>query len=213
MHSVTISKLLAFGLLVAAPLASAKPVAVSELSKKSFREIILPIQARHHTPAQIAAKDAATQKAGGTGTTKAAAPAKNGNAGATKKKNNRAANLKANPTKRDIEVIKKRHHTPAQIAAKKNAGAKKKANKRDVVESRDPHHLPADVAEKQRLAAEKANDGKAANAATAEKEAAEAKATKAKEASEAKKKKGTKREVENDKFSEEPSEPGFGVGP
>ncbi|TVY75786.1 hypothetical protein LSUE1_G004954, partial [Lachnellula suecica] len=112
MHTFSVSKVLAFGLLVSAPLAVyAEPSESHDLEKKyvggpaSWVRAAVSLQSRHHTEAQIAAKKA---KAGA----------------------------------RDIEVLETRHHTEAQIAAKKA-----KASARDV-ETREPHHTEAQIAAK-----------------------------------------------------------------
>lgn len=47
-----------------------------------------------------------------------------------------------------IPNVEARHHTEAQIAAKKAKEARTKAGARDIVESREPHHTEAQIARK-----------------------------------------------------------------
>jgi hypothetical protein len=125
----------------------------ASLATKFARSIISGIEARHHTEAQIAAKEAAT----------------------TKKNHGRDAQAPDEFGPWDSEVdefgswVDKRepHHTEAQIAAKE-AAAKKKTNARDAqapdefgpwdseadefgswVDKREPHHTEAQIAAKE----------------------------------------------------------------
>ncbi|KAF7897707.1 uncharacterized protein EAF01_008673 [Botrytis porri] len=175
MHAPSINILLAVGLLFSTPFTSA--LAIPSIDKKSIagagiksietREIPGLIN-RHHTEAQIAAKEA---KAKGKGQrdvlereahhTEAQIASKEAKAG---KKNGRdvesrhhteaqiaAKKTKASKSQRDVEE-REPHHTEAQIAAKK---AKASKNQRDsTIEEREPHHTEAQIA------AEEAKAGK-----------------------------------------------------
>ncbi|TGO62602.1 hypothetical protein BOTNAR_0111g00200 [Botryotinia narcissicola] len=148
MHTLSINILLAVGLLFSTPFTSA--LTIPSIEKKSIagtgiesietREIPGLIN-RHHTEAQIAAKES---KAKGKGQrdvlereahhTEAQIAAKEAKAG---KKNGR-------------DVVT-RHHTEAQIAAKKGKASK---GQRDV-EERVPHHTEARIAAKEAKAGKK----------------------------------------------------------
>ncbi|TGO25573.1 hypothetical protein BPAE_0077g00210 [Botrytis paeoniae] len=143
MHTPSVNILLAVGLLFSTPFTSA--LTIPSIDKKSIagtgiesietRDIPGLIN-RHHTEAQVAAKEA---KAKGKGQrdvfereahhTEAQIAAKEAKAG---KKNGR-----------DVES---RHHTEAQIAAKE---AKAKAKNQRDVEQREAHHTEAQIAAKQ----------------------------------------------------------------
>jgi hypothetical protein len=109
----------------------------ASLATKFARSIISGIEARHHTEAQIAAKEAAT----------------------TKKNHGRDAQAPDEFGPWDSEVdefgswVDKRepHHTEAQIAAKQAAAKKKAGNKRE------PHHTEAQIAAKEATSKKKTN--------------------------------------------------------
>ncbi|KAI9641395.1 hypothetical protein NHQ30_010197 [Ciborinia camelliae] len=150
MHTPSIKTLLTVGLLLSTPFTSA--IAIPSIDKKSIagtgiesieaRDIdglITGLITRHHTEAQIAAKNrgatATTDNNKATnGTTKAG------------KKEKAAKNGRA-----QLFEEREAHHTEAQIAAKE---AKAKAKGQRDVEEREPHHTEAQIAAKKAKAAE-----------------------------------------------------------
>ncbi|KAH8805140.1 hypothetical protein F5884DRAFT_902211 [Xylogone sp. PMI_703] len=150
MHSKSITQALFLGLVASVPMTAAFPIAgaqglarrvadaESALADRLVRSILPDIEARHHTEAQIAAKEAAAKKKG----------------------HNRREPQTPPPDEFgpwDSEEdefgswVDKRepHHTEAQIAAKE-AAAKKKANGK-----REPHHTEAQIAAKEAAAVKK----------------------------------------------------------
>jgi hypothetical protein len=163
MHLFSLNHFFTFGLLAAAPLASAYAIPsgaeVGEYLEKRFVVCIKPhshnlstnrsqaggsIFARHHTEAQIAAKTAAAKKhqARDPHHTEAQIAAKT----AAKKKHqardphHTEAQIAAKTAAKKKHQARDAHHTEAQIAAKTAANKKHQA--------RDPHHTEAQIAAK-----------------------------------------------------------------
>ncbi|TGO49662.1 hypothetical protein BCON_0204g00160 [Botryotinia convoluta] len=167
MHTPSINILLAVGLLFSTPFTSA--LTIPSIDKKSIagtgiesietRDIPGLIN-RHHTEAQIAAKEAKAGKKNGRDVesrhhTEAQIAAKKAKASKgqrdveKREPHHTEAQIAAKEAKagkkngRDVET---RHHTEAQIAAKE---AKAKAKNQRDVEQREAHHTEAQIAAKQ----------------------------------------------------------------
>ncbi|EXJ76930.1 hypothetical protein A1O3_10087 [Capronia epimyces CBS 606.96] len=147
MHSFSLTQAFVFGLLATGPLAAGFSLggdvqdvekrhvgSLASIASKVVREVIPEIARRHHTEAQIAAKEAS----------------------AAKKHQRRQAPDEFGPWDSEEDEfgswVDKRspspHHTEAQIAAKEAAAAKKH-------QRRDPHHTEAQIAAKEAAAAKK----------------------------------------------------------
>ncbi|TFA99782.1 hypothetical protein CCMA1212_008543 [Trichoderma ghanense] len=175
MRPISITNAFVFGLLGLAPIAAGLSVPGSAdverryvisqgsgaaLASKFVRSIIAELETRHHTEAQIAAKEAAAAKKGG------------------KKHQAREADV-IPPDDEFGSWADKRapHHTEAQIAAKEAAAAKKggKKHAREATEvpeddefgswadKRAPHHTEAQIAAKEAAAAKKTGGKKPKN--------------------------------------------------
>ncbi|KIX96925.1 uncharacterized protein Z520_07039 [Fonsecaea multimorphosa CBS 102226] len=154
MHALSFTKALVFGLLATAPLSAGFTVearghdverryvgSLASMASKVVRAVIPDIERRHHTEAQIAAKEAA--KAKGNRARSPQAPDEFGPWDSTEDEFGSWVD-KRSP-----------HHTEAQIAAKE-AEAKKH-------QSRSPHHTEAQIAAKEAAKA-KGNHARSAQA-------------------------------------------------
>ncbi|KAL7944951.1 hypothetical protein V8C42DRAFT_324182, partial [Trichoderma barbatum] len=173
MRPASITNAFVFGLLGLAPITAGLAIPGSAdmerryvnsgaaLATKFVRSIIAGVEARHHTEAQIAAKQAAAAKKGG------------------RKHQAREADVIPEDDEFGSWADKREpHHTEAQIAAKQAAASKKggrkhQAREADVIpeddefgswaDKREPHHTEAQIAAKQAAAAKKAGAKKPKN--------------------------------------------------
>ncbi|KAL7815174.1 hypothetical protein V8C26DRAFT_402624 [Trichoderma gracile] len=191
MRPSSITNAFVFGLLGLAPIASglSTPAGSTDverryvgspaaLASKFVRSIITGLEARHHTEAQIAAKEAAAGKKGGKKHQAREAdvipPDDEFGSWADKRAPHHTeaqiAAKEAAAAKKGDKKHQARHHTEAQIAAKEAAAAKKggkkhQAREADVIppddefgswaDKRAPHHTEAQIAAKEAAAAKK----------------------------------------------------------
>ncbi|KIW35370.1 uncharacterized protein PV07_02068 [Cladophialophora immunda] len=190
MHAFSITKALVVGLLASAPLTAGFTLearghdverryvgSLASMASKVVRAVIPDIERRHHTEAQIAAKEAA--KAKGHRARSPQAPDEFGPWDSTEDEfgswvdkrspHHTEAQIAAKEAAAKKHQARDPHHTEAQIAAKEAAAKKHQSREPHHTEaqiaakeaaankhqSRDPHHTEAQIAAKEAAAAKK----------------------------------------------------------